>query len=274
MEEPSKKQGRVKECPNCGATWVSGTVKCKECGYILTEVAANQNATLLDERLRDAAPSERSEVVKSFPIPHSREDIIEFLAALEPKTHELTRHPDKYEKAEHMAYVEKFKECLNKADMLYPDDPVIKKFVEKVAEKKKKKLIVTCSVIGVAIIAFILFFSWVSGLEKDEKQAGQEYVEQVNARCTELCAEIDDLPDPTPENYKECIRKFESITWDNTTSWKGDGSRPSTWELEEQYAKKKAGYAKQIGMAMKEAGIDEDDIPSEYSYPTNMEFMP
>lgn len=83
-----EKHGNVVKCPNCGAPIVAGATSCKDCGYVFTNVKANQTATALFEAIQkemaaDQLDSERDEkinaLITTFPIPTSKEDILEFL---------------------------------------------------------------------------------------------------------------------------------------------------------------------------------------------------
>lgn len=40
----TEKRGNIVKCPNCGAPIEAGAVKCKECGYVFTNVKANSTA--------------------------------------------------------------------------------------------------------------------------------------------------------------------------------------------------------------------------------------
>lgn len=86
----NEKYGNVTKCPNCGSPVVPGSVKCSECGYVFTNVKAVSSITDLFNQLTKIE-SERNEyneeeifnqassLIKAYPIPTAKADIIEFL---------------------------------------------------------------------------------------------------------------------------------------------------------------------------------------------------
>ena len=92
----TEKRGNIVKCPNCGAPIEAGAVKCKECGYVFTNVKANSSAEKLANKLEVLVhasyedESDRGEamanIIRNFPVPTAKEDLLEFIAALSPKT--------------------------------------------------------------------------------------------------------------------------------------------------------------------------------------------
>lgn len=97
----STKYGDVKKCPGCGTMVQSFTTKCPECGYEFHGVGAVHSFSILSAKLEqiskqkdsgllglfiggvDKVDSKRT-LIKSFPIPTTREDILEFLTMAAP----------------------------------------------------------------------------------------------------------------------------------------------------------------------------------------------
>lgn len=272
-KQSTNKHGNVKVCPNCGALWISGTTKCKECGYILSNVSANSSAILLDERLKRASGARaKAHVISSFPIPHSREDLIEFLTSLEPKTKGMVSSEG--EKSIRKAYIEKFNECLNKATILYPEDRIISSFVAGIKRQKttKKVLIMMITAIIIALVGYILYYavSYYNEQNTNLQNAKTEFINQVNSYNKELIDQIDALPTPNKNNFKECIKLFTSIRWSKSIEWDtqkwGEETIPiDVGKINFSFRQKQIAYATQIGQAMKDAGIK--DIPFEYLDP-------
>lgn len=229
------KQGNVKVCPRCGGTVLGGYAKCPECGYAFMNVGANSSAKLLDSRLNGINDYEkRAHLISSFPIPNTREDLMEFLSALEPKA--FARHKgDEDEQKEKKAYYEKYVECLNKAKISFANDPATQMFIEHYRKDKHRLHWTTNQWIVFGFIMFLLcdglliwilsgesFFSSCSREnEKKDKIALQPQYEewksttlpQIELYSDSIQNLIDELPTPTLKNYKECIKKVSKISW-------------------------------------------------------------
>lgn len=101
----SDKFGDIRKCPSCGAMVESFQTKCADCGYEYTNISCNNSInklmTMLYDieasrtsrasgfkkdmfKIRDKIDDRKREVIKNFPIPTTREDILEFLAAAVP----------------------------------------------------------------------------------------------------------------------------------------------------------------------------------------------
>lgn len=117
-KETSDKFGDVKKCPACGAMVQSFQTKCSDCDHEFTNIEANASINKLFEMLNDAEDSrtedltsnnplsamgnlmakqmsagfgpgkvdkKKMEIISNFPIPTTKNDILEFLALSIPK---------------------------------------------------------------------------------------------------------------------------------------------------------------------------------------------
>lgn len=109
----SDKFGDIKKCPACGAIVQSFQTKCTECGYEFSNIGSNSSITklfkMLDEvesarntqsaghMLADAfffgmgnrIDFRKKEIIKNFPVPTTKEDILEFLSLAVPNARKM-----------------------------------------------------------------------------------------------------------------------------------------------------------------------------------------
>lgn len=214
----SGKHGVVKTCPNCGATVESGLAKCKECGFAFTGIDANSSAKLLDERLRairgteDEDNEKRANIISSFPIPTTREDLIEFMAALEPKI----GGKNSISKASQ----QKFIECLNKAVISFPDDPATLMFLDKRKSYERKRNIILggwISLIVIAVLSISIMLFRHNARQAALRQELEDWRQTAQIEISEYATELDNqlkaIPTPTSKNYKECQDMWSRVVW-------------------------------------------------------------
>lgn len=92
MSEISNKQGRVKTCPNCGANVSSFRGNCPECGHEFRDSGDVKSMSSLFEKIdiiensnkkNEAKIDAKCELIRSFPIPNDKEDLLEFISVSE-----------------------------------------------------------------------------------------------------------------------------------------------------------------------------------------------
>ncbi len=106
----SNKEGDIKKCPSCGAPTSSFATKCPDCGHEFRNIDSSNSVKNLASKLEEAEEKARntksggglvgglmkmidgetdlekrifnakSNVISSFPVPNTKEDILEFLA--------------------------------------------------------------------------------------------------------------------------------------------------------------------------------------------------
>jgi DNA-directed RNA polymerase subunit RPC12/RpoP len=144
------KMGDVMKCPNCGEPYQPGTYKCESCGHIFQNIEANRASIQMAEGVQKLMNRKQSawsndkenltrEYIKNFPIPNTKDDILDFLLSLRAKAEENGYFQSSYEA--------KYKETLSKAKILFADDPQVQAAVKEVTQKKlispqKKSLII------------------------------------------------------------------------------------------------------------------------------------
>lgn len=161
----NQKFGGVNKCPACGSIVESGSVKCHECGHTFVNVSGNNSVQRLSDILREIEArhqntgekkgmggflnnlgrsiglfdSGREEeictAINTFPIPNSKEDLIEFICFLKPKA-ELAK---KTGEPIYIAYNTKYEECLSKAGLFLSEDPQFELLLQQNGIKIGKK---------------------------------------------------------------------------------------------------------------------------------------
>lgn len=165
-QERSHKHGILQKCPNCGAAVESGIAKCTSCGYEFRGLNANKSSERLSKMLNDVKGEnsferlrQQATIVSSFPIPTTKEDLLEFLITMTSKE-KVTGHFDP-ERPLKEAYRAKMDECIMKARISFPNDPVMQQVVAEaqaaldVPLKNITKVILTYIAIGFGIM-FVL----------------------------------------------------------------------------------------------------------------------
>lgn len=152
-EATNQKYGNVLKCPSCGAQVVGGSALCTECGYAFSNVGANSSYEKLSAKLeaievayRDKVSisiplygvskkvKEKANVIRMFPVPNTRADLLEFLASLSAQISSLKQIQSLQVFEDEMmrkAYEAKYEECVNKARISFANDPDFAPYLQK-----------------------------------------------------------------------------------------------------------------------------------------------
>ena len=183
---PSDKFGEVKKCPRCGEPVEPMAVKCSACGYEFRNVEALKSSQRLAEKLEAIEEAYRGKkieqdtgfgfkqdrtfvtvgreqvtAIKNFPVPTTKEDLLDFAISMQSKWNSSTMGEDQL--GFKSAYKAKYDECVNKAQILFPNDPMFQGIFEQhEGDKKKiwanmstgKKTLLGC---GLVFVLWILF---------------------------------------------------------------------------------------------------------------------
>ena len=151
----SSKYGDVRKCPACGAMVESFTTKCPECGYEFANTEANSMAQKLLDKLeavdaleqqkgspqsgldlvssilkpcarafgfgKNAANERKVQIIRTFPIPNTKEDLIEMLTLAHANSKGF-RQSSIDEEDLKRAWKAKEKQAMAKADIVLKDD--------------------------------------------------------------------------------------------------------------------------------------------------------
>ena len=176
---PSDKFGDVKKCPNCGEPVEPMAVKCSACGYEFRNVEALKSSQRLAEKLEAINEAYRGKkvetnmgfgfkqdttifevgreqvtAIKSFPVPTTKEDLLDFAISMQSKWNSSTLS-DRLAGLE-SAYKAKYDECVNKAQILFPNDPMFQGIFEQ-HQADKKNIWANMSTQKKALLGLVLF---------------------------------------------------------------------------------------------------------------------
>lgn len=109
-------------CPRCGDVINSFTGKCKSCGTEFYNIDASKTMKEFSNNLLNTDEfGQKLEMIKTFPIPNSKEDIIEFMI-LASSNIGYTEQKNKMDEAYEDAWVTKFMQGYQKAKMVLAGD--------------------------------------------------------------------------------------------------------------------------------------------------------
>ena len=157
------KHGVMRRCPNCGATVEAGAVKCAECEYEFVGIEATKSIVRLAHLLETKEhQEEKVGIINNFPIPTAREDLLDFITAMRPKS--FYAGCDDETTPLIRAYKNKYEECIDKAKVFFGTDPQFILVLEQYQKDKKniwKNLTETgrMGVIAMVLFVFVLVLS-------------------------------------------------------------------------------------------------------------------
>ena len=167
FEEPKKEQpireGVVHKCPFCGEILPSNVGRCPTCGHEIRGREVLNSIKELTSKL-DATDDDikKIEIIKTFPIPSNKEDIMEFMF-LASSNFDI-KHYLSFKKQETIdsAWLTKIEQCYQKAQVLFTrsdDIAPIKRIYDdvhsKLATTSKNKFLLTFIGIGTIIVAAV-----------------------------------------------------------------------------------------------------------------------
>lgn len=284
----SEKRGNVVKCPNCGAPVQSGAISCKECGYVFTNVQAVSSVAQLFEKLTkieserrnddydDEVFNKASSLIKAYPIPNAKEDIIEFLtmATTYMKDGKSSFYTIVWVIAGIFLILIGIPLCLLEGLGLVPIGyggyliykkaikPSYEKRMAKVWKSKCAQIIekakfvlsgepeyvkileferkisnkITKYIITATVVLLMIVLVYFSFSYYSKTQDAES---QAKVQYEELMSKLDALETPNNKNYKELESKLLKITW---TDIKCDWS-----SYKDNYLEKKRSLADQIG---------------------------
>lgn len=287
METKSNKHGGIRLCPNCGANVGSFAGKCPECGHEFNDIDGNSSVAKLQQQLdeldaqrqsngalsgigsrvtgafgADPITNRKIQLIKNFPIPNSKEDLIEFATLCMTQLADAAADPHSKE-----AWRAKTEQVAAKASALFPNDPDVKNILGQMKKKKGMSRGLLTAIIAVVFFGVIGFIAYL-GVSSEKNEA-----KDIEAYGVEMCQKIEALPTPDTDNYKDCFRKYNAIKWTNDTIHKWENGYRAFKEAQNSYKELllssylEAGVpVSQIPQSLKE-GADLSDEESEDKEP-------
>jgi predicted nucleic acid-binding Zn ribbon protein len=208
----TEKVGNIRKCPNCGAEVPSMTAFCSSCGHEFSNMKVASSVQklfdkldALDEKIYDTSSDKvdvgtqlathffgsggtkrgdkaKINLIESFPIPNSKEDIIEFIILASSRINysgadwmgnqnyfSETRELEKYNNA----WKSKMKQAHTKARIAFSNDkeamaqimPILNEFNAADAKARKKKKTMTAIMIIVTVVIIVALFVLGAALE-------------------------------------------------------------------------------------------------------------
>lgn len=148
----NQKFGNVVKCPSCGAQVIGGSAICPECGYTFSNISASSSIEKLQAKLDEFNKRQeqradkrgllgtflyatnitdvlksKMDIVKNFPVPNTRADLLELLTMIQPMVNitgsRIGGKPQLGTEDLSYAYWLLFSNCINKARLSFSKDP-------------------------------------------------------------------------------------------------------------------------------------------------------
>lgn len=232
--------GELKKCPNCGEVLKSFTPNCPTCGYELRNITVTNSVKELSNKIqqieatkprgkgvksrlvREEIDKEIKNLVISFPIPNTREDILEFmiLAASNAETSDV--------------WIPKIEQAYKKAQTVFGTEPeyfqieeIYKESRKRIKRKSRKDARDLLWMIGgffgflalLAIIAYIAFLVRRCSFPKEN--------EEEESRLTTIVQEAESAL--SDHDYKLALRIVESMKYEAH-----DNDRKRWWGIKKE----------------------------------------
>lgn len=210
----SEKSGDVRKCPACGAIVPSMAAKCPECGYEFTNVEANSSTRLLMQKIDEIQAQyaeltanvdnkdestirtrgyqvkrqlndRTAQLIQNFPIPNTREDLIEFLTLCIGNSKADSIMLDGNDPVT-PAWRKKLQQVIAKVKVALPNDQQAQELIEEYegkrenSKKKGKKIAIGIVVLIVVACLIALLVPKEMSPKEQVKALSEQVVEMVN----------------------------------------------------------------------------------------------
>lgn len=127
--------GNVHKCPNCGEHLKSFKLKCPSCGHELRDSKSSNAVSEFVKKLEKANSEEQqySDLIRSFPIPNNKEDILEFMILASSNI------VGQSNKSVFDAWKSKFEHCYQKAVIMFENEKEFNQ-IDKIYKETNNKI--------------------------------------------------------------------------------------------------------------------------------------
>lgn len=201
----STKYGNIRKCPVCGAMVPALAAVCPECGFEFSGIDANISSKKLADLLLDVSDiDKKEEIIITFPIPNTKADLFEFLSALQPRMRDINDPLSS-------AYFKKYQECINKAQILFANDPIFQPYFssfEKVKRQIKLNIVKKWCLnhkgwtIGILFVVIFIIGSILTSIE-DSKERAKKEKSLINLEQAILSKDIDKIMETLKESPRQ-----------------------------------------------------------------------
>lgn len=209
--------GEIKKCPNCGEILKSFSPNCPTCGFEIRNAHASSSVQELAKKITEidsrrnsdrkndiAIDKQLTNIIVSFPIPNTKEDILEFMilasSNIDISDAWIPKVEQAYKKATTLL---KGSEDFNKIEQLYKECRIKKRKRKKMKRSTKIVLIVLGAHVG--LFALLLLAGILTGGTASQKNEAEE------KRLNAIVQEVDDALDN--HDYKLAMRIVESMKY-------------------------------------------------------------
>ncbi|MGN1155931.1 MAG: zinc ribbon domain-containing protein [Agathobacter sp.] len=122
--ETEKHRVKIMNCPQCGATINTFLSKCESCGTVFRGLDASQSVKEFAQKLSETdSDKQRLNLIKEFPIPNTKEDIIEYMILASSNIgYKDDLYKDEEAEVYEEAWMTKFLQGYQKAKLVFAKD--------------------------------------------------------------------------------------------------------------------------------------------------------
>lgn len=263
----SNKEGDLKKCPSCGAPVQSFNTKCGDCGHEFRNIESSKSIKDFFILLKDEPLVKHSSIINNFPVPNTKEDIIEFLSLAIGNCRELSQKekqsyqdlknifsggysPElKQKEAEIRAWQSKVQSTLQKGKIMLGDTTsfeILKGFENEFNRIKKQNKRQGRSLYWILGGMFILLFAIMIPMAIMESSERENKESTETKKLEKLIEDIN--KDVEHQNYNAALIKAAGIKWtgNNNTIEKNKWDEKRESIVEAIHEAQKNNYGQQI----------------------------